>query len=262
MEIDVTRVSGDEVRALRDLHRREMDCQIILDSWLGRGWADPYLLRLDGRVAGYGLAGGIREQPRELVIEFYVLPDHRAGALPLFRRFVEVSGAKSVEAQSNDLLLTLMLYDAAEAIESPVILFQDATTTGLAVPGAACREATEADRDRLAAHGLDTDAGWVVEVGGGEGEGEGEIVAAGGLLFHYNVPYGDIYMAVADAHRRRGYGSFLVQELKRACYEMGRIPSARCNATNVASRATLQKAGMLPCARVLTGTLRGTGAVS
>ena len=37
---------------------------------------------------------------------------------------------------------------------------------------------------------------------------------------------------------------------------MGKAPAARCNVTNAASRATLQKAGMLPCARVLTGVLK------
>jgi GNAT superfamily N-acetyltransferase len=62
-------------------------------------------------------------------------------------------------------------------------------------------------------------------------------------------------MGVAEPFRRRGYGGYLIQELKRVCYEMGRIPAARCNASNVASRATLQKAGFLPCARVLTGVL-------
>jgi GNAT superfamily N-acetyltransferase len=63
-------------------------------------------------------------------------------------------------------------------------------------------------------------------------------------------------MEVAEPFRRRGLGSLLVQELKRTCYEMGRIPAARCSADNLASRATLQKAGLVPCGRLLTGTLR------
>jgi GNAT superfamily N-acetyltransferase len=67
--------------------------------------------------------------------------------------------------------------------------------------------------------------------------------------------YGDLFMEVDEPCRRRGYGGYLIQELKRACYEMGRIPAARCNATNAASRAALQKAGLLPCARMLNGIL-------
>jgi hypothetical protein len=47
----------------------------------------------------------------------------------------------------------------------------------------------------------------------------------------------------------------IVQELKRACDEMGRIPAARCNVANAAPRTTLQKAGLLPCARILSGAL-------
>jgi GNAT superfamily N-acetyltransferase len=63
-------------------------------------------------------------------------------------------------------------------------------------------------------------------------------------------------MATAEPIRRRGYGSYLIQELKRLAYEMGKVPAARCNVTNAPSRATLQKAGMLPCARMLTGVLK------
>ena len=249
MTIDVSPVPREETLALRDLYRKEMDCQIILDSWHGRGWTDSYLLRLDGLIVGYGLVGGVRDEPREMVTEFYVQPAYRGRSLPLFRRFVEASRAKAIEVQSNDLLLTLMLYDCAEGIESNVVLFHDAITTSLCVPGAIFREAGEGDKERIASQKLDADARWIVEAGGA-------IAATGGLLFHYNVPYGDIYMAVAEPLRRRGYGSYLIQELKRVAYEMGKVPAARCNVTNAASRATLQKAGMFPCARVLTGSLK------
>jgi GNAT superfamily N-acetyltransferase len=249
MTVAVTLVPPEETLALRELHREEMGCQIILDSWHGRGWVDSYLLRIDGRIAGYGLVGGVRDEPRETVTEFYILPVYRAVALPLFRRLAEESRARRVEAQSNDILLTLMLYDCVEEIQSHVVLFQDGLTTSLSVPGAAFREAVEIDKERLGARGLDTDARWLVE-------SDGAIVAVGGLLFHYNAPYGDIFMEVAEPHRRRGLGSYLVQELKRVAYEMGKIPAARCNASNTASRATLQKAGMLPCARMLAGPLK------
>jgi hypothetical protein len=46
-----------------------------------------------------------------------------------------------------------------------------------------------------------------------------------------------------------------VQEVKRVCYEMGKVPAARTGVSNVASRKTLEKAGLLPCARVLVGSV-------
>jgi RimJ/RimL family protein N-acetyltransferase len=70
---------------------------------------------------------------------------------------------------------------------------------------------------------------------------------------HYNPPYGDIYMEVDEAHRRRGYGCYLVQELKRLCRELGGVPGARCFPTNAASRRTLQRAGFVPYAHILIG---------
>jgi GNAT superfamily N-acetyltransferase len=248
MTMEVVLVTPQEVRTLRDLHRKEMNCQIVLDSWHGRGWTDSYQFRLGDRVVGYGLVGGVRADPKDVIMEFYVLPAHRADALPLFRRLAAASHAKTVEVQTNDTLLTLMLFDCASKIESNTVLFHDALPTSLAAPGVKFRRVTEADRAQLASQKLDSDADWMIEA-------SGAAAATGGILFHYNVPYGDIYMAVAEPFRRRGYGSYLVQELKRTCYEMGRIPAARCNASNVASRATLQKAGMLPCARVLTGMI-------
>jgi GNAT superfamily N-acetyltransferase len=248
MQLDVALVPAEEILALRDLFRQEMNCQIILDSWHNRGWTDSYLLRVDGRVVGYGQVGGVRADPKDVITEFYILPIHRGAALSLFRRFAEASRAKSIETQTNDVLLTLMLYDCASRIERHAVLFHDAFTTNLTVPGVTFRRVTEADKGRVFAHRGEPEGDWMIEA-------EGEIAATGGILFHYNVPYGDIYMEVAERFRRRGYGSYLVQELKRTCYEMGRIPAARCNASNEASRATLQKAGFLPCARVLVGIL-------
>jgi hypothetical protein len=76
-------------------------------------------------------------------------------------------------------------------------------------------------------------------------------VDKGGILFHYNPPYGDIYMEVDEPHRRRGYGGYLVQELKRLCRELGGVPGARCDPTNAASQRTVQHAGFIPYAHIL-----------
>jgi GNAT superfamily N-acetyltransferase len=84
---------------------------------------------------------------------------------------------------------------------------------------------------------------------------DGETVGNGGILFHYNEPYGDVYMEIKEPYRRRGFGAYLVQELKRAAYELGSIPAARCGRDNVPSRRTLQKAGFVPYAHMLTGSI-------
>ncbi len=85
----------------------------------------------------------------------------------------------------------------------------------------------------------------------------GEPVGNGGILFHYNRPYGDLHMEIAEPFRRRGFGAYLVQELKRLAYEIGSIPAARCNPDNIPSRKTLQKAGFVPYAHILNGSIPG-----
>jgi GNAT superfamily N-acetyltransferase len=244
MNSEVSRVEVDEIMPLRELHRQAMNCQIMHDSFPRRGFSDAYLLRVEGRIAGYGLVAN-RHWP-ETVHEYYPLPAYRAAALPLFRHLLEVSQATQILAQTNDRLLLLMLYDCAANIVSDTILFEDALTTRLTCPSGVFRKGTEADKERLEAQKLDPGSSWLIE-------SEGVPVATGGVTFHYNPPYADLYMGVSEAYRQRGFGSYMVQELKRVAYEIGKIPAARCNVANTASRQTLQKAGMLPCCRLLVG---------
>jgi RimJ/RimL family protein N-acetyltransferase len=248
MSVDVSVVTLDAIQSLRELYRQEMNCQIVHDSLHARFFTDIYLIRVNDRVAGYGCVMAGDSESRDVINEFYVLPVHRAKALPLFRRFAATSGARMIEAQTNDRLLSLMLFDCADDFKSEKILFHDASTTALWLPGVEFRKVAEADRDRIFPHKLEGVGDWLLE-------DDGEIVATGGVYTHYNPPYGDISMEVDERLWKRGYGSYLVQELKRACYEMGRIPAARCDVANQASRATLQKAGFLPCARILRGVI-------
>jgi GNAT superfamily N-acetyltransferase len=62
-------------------------------------------------------------------------------------------------------------------------------------------------------------------------------------------------MDIEEPFRRRGFGAYLVQELKRLSYELGSIPAARCSPENHPSRKTLQKAGFVPYAHILNGSM-------
>jgi GNAT superfamily N-acetyltransferase len=162
---------------------------------------------------------------------------------------LEASCAADIVVQSNDVLATTMLHTFAGPVSSEAILFHDRLSTVHRPPGALFREPTATEAPDVAADQLKWHG--VVEL-------EGAVAASGGILFHYNRPYGDIYMETDESFRRRGFGAFLVQELKRVCYEGGHVPAARCNTSNVASRRTLQRAGFVPCGHILKGAVRGT----
>jgi GNAT superfamily N-acetyltransferase len=230
------------------MYRVEMNCQIIHDSIHERkGWTREYALELDDTVVGYGsvaVAGPWNGKPT--VYEFYVLPTQQLRVFDLFRALLEASAAVSIEVQSNAPLITVMLHTFAREVESESIIFHDKLLTSLVLSGAIFRTATAAEETDLTEEQRKYRG--VIEI-------DGEIAAKCGVLFHYNRPYGDIYMDVEQPYRRRGFGSFLVQELKRLCYEGGHIPAARCHPSNIASQQTLQKAGFVPCAHILTGRL-------
>lgn len=247
MNIQVRRVEYPEIEALRDLYRQEANCQIVRDSMLRRGLADGYLLLCDGQTAGYG--GVMNKHDPGRLIEFYVLPVRRQRAQPMFRELLGASGATEIAAQTNLPLMLTMLFDFGTHIRDESVLFYDAFPTHLECPAGVFRHVTPEDASTLFAHHGEPPGDWLLEV-------DGIAVASGGFLCHYNPPYGDLYMEVEESWRRKGFGSYIIQELKRVCYEAGRRPAARCNVANVASRQTLQKAGMLPCARLLVGNVR------
>jgi GNAT superfamily N-acetyltransferase len=242
VDIQVEQAAYADVQAMRDLFRREANCQIIHDSFCARGLVDPYLIHRNGRLVGYAAVGN--KYPPGRLTEFYTLPEMRPFALPLFREVLVVSGATEIEAQTNIPWMLLPLYDCATNITADGILFADGLTTDLQLPGVEFRR--RMPDDVPFPHADEPVGDWVLVA-------DGAICATGGFLTHYNPPYGDIYMEVAESARRKGYGSFLVQEVKRTCYEAGRAPAARTGPTNIASRRTLQKAGLLPCARMLVG---------
>ena len=228
-----------------------MNCQIVHDSIHRRaGWTRSYLLELDGSAVGFAsvaIDGPWKDKPT--FFESYLLPEYRSRIFQVFDAFLSASGARFFEVQSNDLLTTALALACADVIATEKIVFRDSTSTTLAANGARLRSVTPAAEVLQAIEHRQGGGEWVLEL-------DGRAVGKGGILFHYNRPYGDIYMEIVEAFRKRGFGGYLVQELKRVCYELGAIPAARCNPTNIASRGTLLRAGFAPEAHILYGGLR------
>ena len=231
----------EAIAALRDAYRRELDCQIVHDSHHERRLLRSHGIVVDGVVVGYGSVNAA-----DTVKEFYIIPEFRANAQPLFRMLLDHTRAAAIEAQSNDSLLLPMLHTFAEHVTAETVLFEDGEATALTAPGATFRRLRWYERPFVFKHTLEPVGDWAIDC-------DRRIVATGGLFYHYNRPYGDIYMEVAQTHRRRGLGSFLVQELRRIARLGGHLPAARCGVDNAASQATLRRAGMRSCGHILRG---------
>lgn len=243
--------NADDVRPWRVRHRAEANGQIVHDSLHQRdGWTRSYLLQADGVVVGFGsiaTAGPWQDKPT--VFEFYLRPESRGAAFHLFAALVAAAQPRYFEVQTSDGLLAVMLHTFGRDVVSEKIVFRDAFATALPAGGSSLRRVTSVELSRERFEARYGASEWVLECAGRD-------VGTGGIMFHYNPPYGDIYMEVNEGVRRRGLGAYFVQELKRIAYELGCIPGARCSPDNVASRLTLQKAGFVPFAHILLGQLR------
>lgn len=227
-----------EIADLRERYRSEAGCQIVRDSILPRGLAAPYVVVVNGDIAGY--AGIWREHFPGRLTECFVSAEHRTRELALVRALADASGAIELEVQSNIHDGRRLLDHATSRWWTENLLFAEGAETRLRVAGVTFRLREAQD--------LGPEGEWVVEA-------DGQVVGAGGWLTHYNSPYVDLYMEVAEEWRGRGIGGYLVQELRRVCANAGHRAAARCDPTNEASKRTLERGGLVHSGEILAGIL-------
>jgi GNAT superfamily N-acetyltransferase len=244
MELKANHTTLKDIQSFRILYLQEANAQIRYNACHERGWSDSYLLTVNGLPVGYGSVKGQEIKGRDTIFECYVIPSFRSIANELFAELLRTSGVKYIECQSNDPVLPALLFAFARNIQSPVILFKEGMATRYTLPGIIFRP--RQDGDILFEHYSEPEGDYVLEV-------EGKIVGTGGFMTHYNPPFADIYMEVTEGFRRKGLGSFMVQQIKRECYLAGRLPAARCNMENIASKATMLKAGLAIAGYMLIG---------
>lgn len=248
MNLTITQTKLKEILPFRTLFLQETNFQIRYNACHERNWTDSYIIKVDGRAIGYGSVKGKEElAERDAIFEFYVLPTFRNKLSLIFSILLEIAQVSFIECQSNDFVLASMMYEFAKNISSDVILFEASQYTAYKLSEVTFRHYKKGDNvfDKK-----EEDVGEYVL------DKHGEIVATGGFLLHYNIPFADLYMETKESCRQKGYGSFIIQELIKECYLVGRVPAARCNISNKASKATLIKGGLKVCGYMLTGEVK------
>lgn len=239
--MEVKRTTSSSITHFRTQFLEENNIQFVYDKCHRYGWADVYLFSVDDVNVGYGSVWGREKRTeRDTIFEFYLIPDHRHLAEEFFIRFVSTAKTPFIECQSNDRFLYPMFEKFASNVFTEAILFAEHHTTNLIVRDTHLEFKDSPHPD---------DHAYVLN-------NKREEVGTGGFMLNYNFPYADIYYDIHESHRRGGLGSYFVQELKKEIYRIGRVPAARCNVTNTASKATLLKAGMVVCGFRINGDIR------
>ena len=248
MTLDVTKTTLKEILYLRNLFLQENNFQIRYNSRHERGLTDSYIVMYDKEKIGYGsVAGYENSDDRDTVFEFYIIPSFRYLSSAAFLKLLHSSKALFIECQSNDFLLTALLYEYGQKIHANTILLEESSTSDIKIDKILFRKRSE--NDVIFEHKAEPVGDYVLEL-------NNEVVATGGFFLHYNMPFADLYMEVKEDCRRKGLGSFLIQELKKQCYLTGRVPAARTGMENVASKATLIKAGLKIAGFLLLGEIK------
>jgi GNAT superfamily N-acetyltransferase len=244
IEIKVIKSQLKEVELFRVLFLHERNFQFKYDKCHKYGWADTYSFFIDEIKVGYGAVWGKdKREDRDAIFEFYIIEPYRKFANAIFSKFHDTSGAAFIDCQSNDLLLNAKLFEHAQNINAEAILFKDNFQTQFFIADAILQKKIEGADSR--ADNLE----YILTQ-------NGETVASGGLMLNYNMPYADIYYEVNANHRRKGFGSLFLQELKKEAYKIGRVPAARCNINNWISKSAWLKSCFEICGHILIGEIK------
>src|SRR5436190_3777472 len=132
MTAKAIKTSLEEILPFRNLFLQENNFQIRYNACHERGWTDSYIITYNDSKIGYGsIKGNKNPGDRDTIFEFYLIPSCRNLSSLAFAGLLHSSGASFIECQSNDLLLTSLLYQYGQSINSNVILFEDHIVSSL-----------------------------------------------------------------------------------------------------------------------------------
>ena len=186
----ITKVALKDLGDLRKKFLQEIDNQFTYDKCHLFGWADTWLITMNGSVAGYGAVWGKdKREDRDSIMEFYLEPEFRKYAHPIFEAFIETTKTSYIECQSNDPSLSEMFFEFATGIYAEAILFEEDFTSTISIEHTELVAAEPSNNPY--------DRPYLLKY-------RDEIVGKGGLLLNYNFPYADIYYGIEEEHRRKG----------------------------------------------------------
>ena len=134
MKLSATKTSLQEILPLRNLFLQENNFQIRYNAQHERGWSDSYAITHDDEKIGYGSVAGKDNIPdRDSIFEFYIIPFFRKFASPAFLQLIHASKASYITCQSNDLLLSSLMFEFAQNINADTVLLQEGFTSSICI---------------------------------------------------------------------------------------------------------------------------------
>lgn len=212
-----------------------------------------YSIEKNAEVAGYFAI--IHDDG--LLTQFYLRKEHMQYAQIIFRDVLCKYQVKRAFVVTSDELFLSLAIDQDMVIKKQAYFFQDSgqvmDASSLYVKGS-FRTAVALDIPQI----LEVSGDFFDELEGRVARQEifvfkeGEELLGAGIVEHGIVMQGytSIGMFVNEKHRQKGIGRTIITELKKWCYDNGRIPICGCWYYNHNSKKTLESAGMITKTRL------------
>lgn len=251
---------SDVIQQIRDDYLRTLVAPID-GMWENAVIAHAHFWEIQdqGQHAGYFCIGS-----DNYLLRFHLVENYQARAQEIFRWIISTYGIQYAITSTIEPLYFSLCLDVQKSITLHSYLFRDHKRIELSsdLSNSVFRKAKKSElNDIMRFDQANTGSGEWIEAFLQERLSREELfvlydrqtlVATGECIpSQKQPPYADLGMVVAQSYRRRGLGSFILTQLKKHCYEAGWKPICSCEASNLASKKAIEKAGFISEQRIV-----------
>jgi ribosomal protein S18 acetylase RimI-like enzyme len=212
-------------------------------------FANCYLIQLEDETIGYTIVSD-----ENIMLEYFILDDHAAGALAFFNQTIKALNIKSIYCKSFDFQLLDCCISNGYPYQLIGCLYRDFADKGLPVSNnLSFRFANISDLPflnnqddevfepkELLPQFVENKAIIMLENTGKEIMGCGFITR-----INPSFNYFDLGVWVSPGHRTKGYATQIMLHMKALCEKNKDVPVCGCDINNTASQRMLKKIGFI-----------------
>jgi len=199
------------------------------------------------------LVGHFFVDANKTLVQFHVIKEYYTSRTEIFEYIIKSKKVRSADVSTKELEYLALCLDNQKSVEVHTYLFDDNQKITQELNGFSKSTFRLANKDDIDTIKINCDVAY-------DGYYE-DLIENDNLFVLYNEScllgigefrvitsneqYGDIGVVVAEEYRRRGIGTFIINQLKEHCYNKELQPLACCEVENIASRNTMEKAGFI-----------------
>jgi GNAT superfamily N-acetyltransferase len=242
-----------EIQEQREYYMKELPYSQELNTEEHVWECQYYKIKMNSAWVGYFCVNS-----NKILWQFYLLKNVQIYSQEIFKFLIDMNYIVAAECISYDYLLMSLCFDFHKKATCSAYVFRDVIDVKYSlrsVKNISFRFASKEDFDCLSEIGGDFFYNLKEHIRKKEVfifYSDNELLGAGTCKkIYHSLNYYDIGMVVAEKHRNKGIGTFIIIKLKEYCYDNNLIPVCGCWYPNYASKKTLEKAGFITKHRVI-----------